>query len=114
MVNIKCYKCGGKASGTSFEDARTKLNHAVGLSRGIKCGDNYNCIEEIVDKIKDPKALKPETPKENDQDDSPKADIPEPVSSEASYQKVEGKSGEHVTFDEAKQSKNKSKKIHSY
>jgi len=49
MVNIRCWKCGGKSSGTSLEDARTKLNHAVGLSRGIPCGDNYNCIEEIKD-----------------------------------------------------------------
>ena len=79
------------------------MNHAVGLSRGIKCGDNYNCIEEIVDKIKDPKALKPKTP--------------EPVS-ETSYQHVEGKSTTNTIVDEAKQSKNNSKNnsknIHSY
>ena len=103
MINIRCWKCGGKSSGDTINEARSKLNHAVGLSRGIKCGDNYNCIEEIVD----PKALKsesetvPETPAE-------------PVSSEASYKNVEGKSTEHVTFDEAKQSAKKNSKKLSY
>lgn len=85
-----------------MELARSIMNHAVGLSRGIKCGDNYNCIEEIVDKIKDPKALKSVSV------ETPKVDILESTD-DASYQKVEGKSEEHITFDEAKQSKNNSK-----
>jgi len=109
LVDIRCYKCGGKASGDTFEDARTKLNHAVGKSRGIKCGDNYNCIEEIKDST---------VQESTTQEETPKAEIPEPVntepvSSEASYKNVEGKTGEHVTFDEStddtKQSKKKSK-----
>ena len=81
MVDIRCYKCGGKSSGDTLEDARSKLNHAVGKSRGIKCGDNYNCIEEVKDTVVDTTVPEsstqeadapiPETPKDNDQNDSP-------------------------------------------
>lgn len=101
MVNIRCYKCDAKSSGDTINEARSIMNHAVGISRGIKCGDNYNCIEEIVDKIKDTvtndtvtkesttqeeTAPVPQTPKEHDQNNSPN------------------------DTDEAKHSKNKSKK----
>lgn len=47
MTIAKCSRCGGKAQGKSFEEASSRINHAVGLSRGIKCGDNYNCVLEI-------------------------------------------------------------------
>lgn len=45
-----------------MEDARDTMNHAVGLSRGIKCGDNYNCIQEIIEKVSN--ESKVETPKQ--------------------------------------------------
>jgi len=48
MVNIKCNRCGATSTGNTIIEARDTMNHAVGLSRGIKCGDNYNCIEEII------------------------------------------------------------------
>lgn len=49
----KCQRCGGSAtSEISFEDARKKINHAVALSRGIKCGDNYGRVVEIIDENK--------------------------------------------------------------
>jgi len=38
MVEAKCQKCGGSATGSTFTEASAKINHAVGLSRGIKCG----------------------------------------------------------------------------
>lgn len=47
MTEAKCTRCGATVTGDSLEDARAKMNHAIGLSRGIKCGDNYNCVEEI-------------------------------------------------------------------
>jgi len=101
LVDIRCWKCGGKSSGDTINEARSKLNHAVGLSRGIPCGDNYNCIEEIKSTIPQPTIASISPPK----DYVIKTD-------EASYQNVEGKSNENVTVDEAKQStKNKSKKF---
>lgn len=47
MSKAKCFKCGASATADTFEQARKKLNHAVGLSRGIKCGDNYGRVQEI-------------------------------------------------------------------
>ena len=47
MVLAKCRKCGGHATADTYDTARKLINHAVGLSRGIKCGDSYNCVEEI-------------------------------------------------------------------
>lgn len=47
MATAKCNKCGGSAEGTTFEEASKKINHAVGLTRGIKCGANYGHVVEI-------------------------------------------------------------------
>ena len=64
MAEAKCRKCGGRATGNTFEEAAQKINHAVGLSRGIKCGSNYNCTIEIKDtKIPHPKVVSQEKPK---------------------------------------------------
>ena len=51
MTKAKCIKCGGSAIADTFELARKLINHAVGLSRGIKCGDNYNMVQEIKSKL---------------------------------------------------------------
>ena len=48
MVIAKCTKCGGSAIGATFEEARKKINHAVALSRGKRCGDNYNMVVEVT------------------------------------------------------------------
>ena len=50
MVLAKCNKCGGSGIADTFEQAKNLINHAVGLSRGIKCGDNYNMVKEIKPK----------------------------------------------------------------
>ena len=64
MAQAKCRKCGGTATGNTFEEAASKINHASGLSRGIKCGSNYNCTIEIKDtKIPHPKVVSQEKPK---------------------------------------------------
>ena len=46
MVTAKCTRCLGSATGNSFDEASSKINHAVARSRGIKCGDNFNCVVE--------------------------------------------------------------------
>lgn len=87
-----------------MELARSIMNHAVGLSRGIKCGDNYNCIEEIIDpkaEISETPEPTPETPKESDQNDSPTDTIDTPVE-------------EKEIIPDHKQSKKKSKINKSY
>lgn len=60
--------------------------HAVGLSRGISCGDNYNCVEKVKDKKKYTKT------------------------DEGTYSKVEGKTTEKVVLDEAKTKRTKKSK----
>jgi len=52
MAKAKCVRCGASAISDTFEQARKKLNHAIGLSRGIKCGDSYNSVCEIKDELK--------------------------------------------------------------
>jgi hypothetical protein len=68
MVTAKCNKCGGSADGKTMQEARDKLNHAIGKTRGIKCGDNYGCVVEVksskpVEKPKIETVEKPTTPK---------------------------------------------------
>jgi len=50
MSEAKCFRCGASATADTFEQARKQLDHSVGLSRGIKCGDNYNRVQEIKEK----------------------------------------------------------------
>jgi len=84
LVDIRCYKCGAKSSGDSMEDARSKMDHSIGRSRGIKCGDNYNCIEEIQ-----PKSIPVTVPKQTVND---------------SFSNVESKSGDVIVSDESQYS----------
>jgi hypothetical protein len=77
MVTAKCKRCRGSADGKTMQEARSKINHAQGKSRGIPCGDNYNCvvevkpskpveepkIETIVDTVEEPITSKPESSK---------------------------------------------------
>ena len=88
MVKAKCIKCGGSAIADTFEKARNLINHAVALSRGIKCGDNYNCVKEIPEGTKPKTVTKPVTKlvtkpvatetKETPQTDTPVSEKPEP------------------------------------
>ena len=52
MTTANCTNCGATATGTTFTEASAILNHAIGLSRGIMCGDNYNCVVEVKDSSK--------------------------------------------------------------
>ena len=97
MAIAKCRKCGGSATADTFEQAKNLINHAVGLSRGIKCGDNYNAVQEIKSKVT-MKTSKPLKQKE------------EPKTEEVTYSKVEGKTGDKVVFDEAKTTTSKKSK----
>lgn len=49
MAKAKCFHCGATAIDETFEQARKKLDHSVGLSRGVKCGDSYDRVKEIKD-----------------------------------------------------------------
>ena len=63
MITAKCNRCGGTAFGNTFEEATKNIDHAVGLGRGIKCGDNYNMVCRVEDST--PKKPTPvEKPKE--------------------------------------------------
>ncbi len=66
MTQAKCLKCGGSATADTFEQAKNLINHAVGLSRGIKCGDNYNAVQEIKSEVVTMKTPKPETLKQKE------------------------------------------------
>ncbi len=74
MITAKCKKCGGTALGNTFEEASKKINHAVGLSRGIKCGANYNRVCEVKESTPKESTRKPkpvEKPKESTQKPTP-------------------------------------------
>ena len=75
MVIAHCTRCLGKAQGKTFEEASCKINHAVSLSRGIPCGDNYNCVVEVKEKstkIKPPSTNEPGDKIDQDIDVPPK------------------------------------------
>jgi len=74
MTQARCMKCGGSATADTYEQARALINHAVGLGRGIKCGDNYNMVQEI----------KVVTPKE-DVKNIPKSETPKITPSEKPF-----------------------------
>lgn len=48
LVTVKCFRCYGSASGGTFEEASLLIDHSVGLSRNIPCGDDYNAVQEIT------------------------------------------------------------------
>ena len=73
MSEAKCFRCGASATADTFEQACKQLDHSAGLSRGIKCGDNYNRVQEIKEKqlqtktddkpkIAEPQTDNPESP----------------------------------------------------
>jgi len=58
-----CLRCGATAEAETTEEAISKLDHAVGRTRGINCGSNL-CKLETTGFTKEKPAKKPETPKE--------------------------------------------------
>ncbi len=52
--------------GSNFEEASKNINHAVALSRGIKCGDNYNKVQQVEDTTP-----KKQTPKSQPKESTP-------------------------------------------
>ncbi len=99
MAEAKCRKCGGTATGNTFEDAASKINHAVGLSRGIKCGRSYNCTIEIKDtKTPKPKVIPKKIPK-------PK-EIPKVIPQEISKPKETSKPQLSIKEEKPKSEKN--------
>lgn len=69
MAQAKCIKCGARAEGETFEIAAKKINHAIGLSRGIKCGASYDRVIEINQEKPKPKKIKePSKPSKKQQE----------------------------------------------
>ena len=61
MVKALCRRCKGSAEGSTFEEASSKINHAVGLGRSIPCGASYGCI--VDDSPKPAKTIPTPEPK---------------------------------------------------
>ncbi len=76
MITAKCNRCGGTATGLTYEEASAKINHAVGLGKGIKCGANYNQVYEVKPPVPKEPPVKPK-PK---QVTPPKITLDKPVS----------------------------------
>ena len=47
MTRAKCFCCGASAIADTYDAAIKRLNHALGLSRGIKCGAYRKNILEV-------------------------------------------------------------------
>lgn len=47
MTRAKCFCCGATAIADTYDAAIKRLNHAIGLSRGIKCGAYRKNILEV-------------------------------------------------------------------
>jgi hypothetical protein len=86
MVTAKCNRCLGSGTGSTFEEASSKIDHAVGRSRGINCGDNSTKVIEVgastpkpkAKKITKPVTVKP-TPKPVVEKPTPKPIVEKPV-----------------------------------
>lgn len=67
MAKALCTRCKGTAEGPTFPEAAAKINHAVGLGRGLPCGANYGKTVDVSPKpspVPEPKKTpKPKTPK---------------------------------------------------
>ncbi len=88
MANALCRRCKGTAEGSTFEEASSKINHAVGLSRSIPCGASYGCVVDVSPKSTTPPKTPPPTqvttgtvknPKKTTLKDDIKKDIKEGV-----------------------------------
>ena len=92
MVKAKCLRCRGTAEGSTFEEASSKINHAVGLGRSIPCGATYGHVVDISPKPVRPSNLaktstepkkttkrRDSTPKKTSVKDEIKKDIKEGV-----------------------------------
>ncbi len=58
MAKALCRRCKGSAEGSTFEEASSKINHAVSLARSIPCGASYGCVVDVS-----PKSITPPSPK---------------------------------------------------
>lgn len=80
MITAKCHRCGGISDGKTFEEASAKINHAVSLSRGIKCGDSYGRVKQIDTTVAPKETPKSEKPKDflftEHKDKKPKSEKP--------------------------------------
>ena len=90
MVKAKCFKCGASAIDDTFEQARQKLDHSVGLSRGIKCGDNYGKVKE--EGSRKSQSIQPTIQKDTIKTETPKEEPKTEILSKEEQPKTEKKS----------------------
>ena len=66
MGEYKCIRCTGHGEYENIEEARAKLDHSLGLSKGRPCrGGDTAPIQEVVAAVaQEPKPAKAEKPKE--------------------------------------------------
>jgi len=61
-TTAKCTRCLGSGTGSTFEEASSKIDHAVGMSRGVPCGRSFNKVVEVGASTPKPKAKKTTKP----------------------------------------------------
>jgi len=66
MGTVKCERCGGHAEASSIEEGAPLIDHAIGLSKGKRCGGDYVqlvMVGETTATVPTPKVEKTEEPK---------------------------------------------------
>ncbi len=103
MVKASCRRCKGSAEGSTFEEASSKINHAVGLGRSIPCGASYGCVFDDSPKTITPPKVTPQ-PKNTtkSKDKTPKKTISVKNDSEKDTKEEVKDVVEKVTEDVAK------------
>ena len=47
MNTARCTRCGAIATDETLQKAVDKLNHAIAMTKGMKCGPDYNRVVEV-------------------------------------------------------------------
>ena len=48
MVKVRCLRCGGKAEGSSEQEAVMRIDHSIGLGIGKPCVGYPNAVTAVV------------------------------------------------------------------
>jgi hypothetical protein len=59
MVKVRCQRCGGKAEGSTLEEASMRIDHAIGLGIGKPCLGYPKAIVEPISDTERPKEKPP-------------------------------------------------------
>jgi len=50
MVKVRCQRCHGEAEADSIDEAKNKVDHAIGIYRGRPCA-NINPTYDVIGKV---------------------------------------------------------------